>query len=45
MENHKTLFDHFVREDRFELHSYLIYLFNQLCDQLPESIEEKLGDQ
>ncbi|MFD0826869.1 hypothetical protein ACT8ZR_14610 [Neobacillus sp. M.A.Huq-85] len=45
MEKHKNLFDLFVHEDRFELHSYLTYLFTQLCDHLPDHVEEKLANQ
>ncbi|MFK9093089.1 hypothetical protein [Bacillus salipaludis] len=39
MEKSKTLFDHFLKGDRFELHAYLAYLFNQF----PEQVEEKMA--
>jgi hypothetical protein len=36
MENGKILFDSFVKEDRFELNSYLTYLFELIYDYFPE---------
>ncbi|MDQ0199204.1 hypothetical protein [Neobacillus ginsengisoli] len=42
MEKSKILFDDFIREDRFELNSYLTYLFNQLNDYFPKHVEDNM---
>ncbi|MGE6613503.1 hypothetical protein ACQKFG_23870 [Peribacillus sp. NPDC076916] len=36
----KTPFVHFIQEDRFELNSYLNYLFNQFNEYVPKHMED-----
>ncbi|MCM3568445.1 hypothetical protein [Neobacillus mesonae] len=45
VENSKTLFELFLREDRFELSSYLTYLFNQITNHLPDHMDEEIANQ
>ncbi|GHI00029.1 hypothetical protein AM1BK_35710 [Neobacillus kokaensis] len=42
MEDRITLFNLFLKEDRFELNSYLTYLFSQISDCFPEQAEENM---
>ncbi|MFE4708813.1 hypothetical protein [Peribacillus simplex] len=39
-EENKTPFVHFIQEDRFELNSYLNYLFNQCNEYVPKHMED-----
>ncbi|MFP7736472.1 hypothetical protein ACLHDF_24345 [Priestia aryabhattai] len=39
-ENKQTWSD-FIQKDRFELHSYLTYLFNQCHDESPRQLEDE----
>ncbi|MCH6264992.1 MULTISPECIES: hypothetical protein [Neobacillus] len=45
MEKSKTSFDDFLKEDRFELQSYLTYLFTRISDYFPEQTEENMINQ
>lgn len=45
MEENKILFADFVEEDRFELNSYLTYLFNLGLNHIPKYVEGKIEDQ
>ena len=45
METSSTFFDRFLQGERFELHSYLTYLFNQISDYFPEHAEEKMENE
>ncbi|MFE4895360.1 hypothetical protein [Peribacillus butanolivorans] len=39
-EENKTIFVNFIQEDRFELNSYLNYLFNQFNEYVPKHMED-----
>ncbi|MBK5502633.1 MULTISPECIES: hypothetical protein [Peribacillus] len=39
-EENKTLFVNFIQEDRFELNSYLNYLFNQFNEYVPKHMDD-----
>ena len=41
MEKSNCVFTKFVREDRFELNSYLTYLFNLISDHFPEQLDDR----
>jgi hypothetical protein len=41
LEEKKLLLADFVQEDRFELNSYVTYLFNQVKELLPSQLEKK----
>ncbi|MBU8919012.1 hypothetical protein BGM25_23485 [Bacillus sp. FJAT-29953] len=45
VEKSKTSFDDFLKEDRFELQSYLTYLFTRISDYFPEQTEENMINQ
>ncbi|WP_423799923.1 hypothetical protein [Neobacillus sp. SAB-20_R2A] len=45
MEKSKPSFDDFLKEDRFELQSYLTYLFTRISDYFPEQTEENMINQ
>jgi hypothetical protein len=39
-----TLSD-FIKKDQFELNSYITYLFEQICDNVPDQSEDKIVKQ
>ncbi|WP_377520295.1 hypothetical protein [Priestia megaterium] len=41
MEENKQIWSDFIQKDRFELYSYLTYLFNQVHDDSPGQLEDK----
>ncbi|MGG1325059.1 hypothetical protein [Priestia megaterium] len=41
MEENKQIWSDFIQKDRFELHSYLSYLFNQYDDEIPRQLEDE----
>lgn len=41
LKEYKQVFSNFIDEDRFELHSYLTYLFNQSQDKDLIQLEDK----
>lgn len=41
LKEYKQVFSDFIDEDRFELHSYLIYLFNQSRDKDLTQLEDE----
>ncbi|MCM2535960.1 hypothetical protein NDK43_31300 [Neobacillus pocheonensis] len=45
MEKRKILLADFIQEDRFELNSYLTYLFNQLHEYFPKQVDDKMINQ
>jgi hypothetical protein len=45
VEKNKISIANFVKEDGFELNSYLTYLFNQIYDYLPKHVEEKTANE
>lgn len=42
LEENKILFADFVKEDRFELNSYLNYLFTEVLNHFPKSLDDKM---
>jgi hypothetical protein len=42
VEKNKILLADFIQGDRFELNSYLTYLFNQIHDYFPKHMEDKM---
>jgi hypothetical protein len=43
--NNKNLLTQFVQEDRFELNSYLTYMFNAVDQQVPGEMENQMVNQ
>ncbi|WP_195694610.1 hypothetical protein [Priestia megaterium] len=41
MEENKQIWSDFIQKGRFELHSYLTYLFNQCQDYSPRQLEDE----
>ncbi|WP_427127921.1 hypothetical protein ACQCPQ_30485 (plasmid) [Priestia megaterium] len=41
LKEYKQVFSNFIDEDRFELHSYLTYLFNQSQDKDEIQLEDE----
>ena len=41
MEENKQIWSDFIQKDRFELHSYLTYLFNQSHNEGPRQLKDE----